>query len=512
MDRRRFLSTSLTAAGGILLPRRSGAQAAPPPGRPLAAQGVQSGDLAPGQAMIWSRTDRPARMWVEWATNEQFSNARRVSGPAALEHTDFTAKLDLRNLPGGQQLFYRVQFQDLTDLRNLSEPVAGRLRTPPVDRRDVSFVWGGDTVGQGWGIDPSRGGMLTYDSMRKLNPDFFLHSGDTIYADNPLQAEVKLDDGSVWKNLVTPEKSKVAETLDEFRGNHRYNLLDEHLRRLNSEVPNIVQWDDHEVRNNWFPGMVVDDARYRVKSADLLAARGRQAFLDYYPLRPSPADPERIYRSLPYGPLLELFMLDERSYRGRNTANRQEKPDADTVFLGSAQMAWIKSRLLASKSTWKVIASDMPLGLLVRDPNGFEAWANGNGPALGRELELAELLKFIKERNIRNVVWLTADVHYAAAHHYDPARARYTEFNPFWEFVAGPLHAGNFGPGELDDTFGPEVRFHTAKSVKGNRPPSEGHQYFGAVKIDGKSGGMRVSLHNREGKEVYHLDLAPEGV
>ena len=69
-------------------------------------------------------------------------------------------------------------------------------------------------------------------------------------------------------------------------------------------------------------------------------------------------------------------------------------------------------------------------------------------PPLGRELEIADLLRFIKTRRIRNVVWITGDMHYCAAHHYDPARARFTDFDPFWEFVAGPLHAGTFGPND----------------------------------------------------------------
>ena len=55
-------------------------------------------------------------------------------------------------------------------------------------------------------------------------------------------------------------------------------------------------------------------------------------------------------------------------------------------------------------------------------------------------------------------------MHYCAAHHYDPSRATFTEFDPFWEFVAGPLNAGTFGPNALDATFGPEVRF------SGSRP------------------------------------------
>ena len=143
--------------------------------------------------------------------------------------------------------------------------------------------------------------------------------------------------------------------------------------------------------------------------------------------------------------------------------------DASRI-LGADQVAWLKRALAESTATWKVIASDMPIGLLVWDMAGdvrlIEAIANGDaGAPLGRELELAELLRFIKAAGIANTVWLTADVHYTAAHHYDPSRAAFQDFDPFWEFVSGPLHAGTFGPNALDPTFGPEVRF-----VKAPRP------------------------------------------
>src|SRR5260370_33580958 len=88
--------------------------------------------------------------------------------------------------------------------------------------------------------------------MRRLAPDFFVHSGDTIYADDPLAPEKKLPDGKVWKNIVTEAKSKVAETLDEYRGNYRYNLLDGNLRRFNAEEPMLAQWADHDVLNTWY--------------------------------------------------------------------------------------------------------------------------------------------------------------------------------------------------------------------------------------------------------------------
>src|SRR5439155_18313555 len=121
-----------------------------------------------------------------------------------------------------------------------------------------------------------------------------------------------------------------------------------------------------------------------------------------------------------------------RSYRGPNSPARQATLGPDSAILGLAQRTWLKAALRASRATWKVIASDMPLGLVVPDgPTDFEAVANGEGGApLGRELEIADVLAFLKRERDANVVWLTADVHYAAAHHYDPARARFTGFDP----------------------------------------------------------------------------------
>ena len=143
-------------------------------------------------------------------------------------------------------------------------------------------------------------------------------------------------------------------------------------------------------------------------------------------------------------------MLDERSYRGPNTPNRQPALDAEAAFLGAEQLRWLKQALLSSRATWKLIASDMPISIVVPDLNAdvpkgtYEAWANADdGAPLGRELELASLLAFIKNNDIRNVVWVTADVHYTSATLYDPGRARFTDFTPFWEFVAGPINAGH---------------------------------------------------------------------
>ena len=62
-------------------------------------------------------------------------------------------------------------------------------------------------------------------------------------------------------------------------------------------------------------------------------------------------------------------------------------------------------------------------------------------------------------------------MHYTAAHHYDPNRAVFQDFDPFWEFVSGPIHAGTWGPGELDNTFGPKALFQTRLHRGARRKP-----------------------------------------
>ncbi len=299
LSRRRFLSTAAAtgagALGAIAMPYLSRAA-----DRPQITHGVQSGDVGAEGGVVWARADRPSQMMVEVATSKSFNNARVLPPIAALPESDFTAKMLLENLPAGQDIFYRVRFRDLAHTGVSSEPVVGRFRTAPGDRRDVSFVWGGDVAGQGWGINPDDGGMVTFATMAKHRPDFLLHSGDSIYADGVIPSEVKLPDGKIWKNVTIPEKAKVAKTLDEFRAAHKYNFLDENVRAFNAEVPIFVQWDDHEVMNNWSASKEIP-AAYKVRDVNLLAARSARAFHEMCPMRESIDEPGRIYRTLSYG-------------------------------------------------------------------------------------------------------------------------------------------------------------------------------------------------------------------
>ncbi|MDP2733055.1 MAG: alkaline phosphatase [Hoeflea sp.] len=512
LSRRSFLvsasATSLVTASGLAMPAYVRAAQ-----RPVFTHGVQSGDVNTNSGMIWTRVDRPSRINMEISTVESFTNSIKLPPMNALPDSDFAAKRLIENLPSDQDIFYRFSAADLQDINTVSEPIVGRFRTAPASRRNIRFAWSGDTAGQGWGIDEV--GMKTYATMARHEPDFFLHSGDTIYADGAMKDEVELKDGSKWINKVLiDEKRKVAETLDEYRGQWKYNLMDEHVRALNAICPTFFQWDDHEVINNWSDSKdLTGDDRYTEKSVHVLAANAARAFHEMTPISYTPAEPGRVYRKIAYGPLVDVFFLDMRTYRSGNTENMQDAPSDATVFFGQEQIAWLKRELANSKATWKIIAADMPIGLVVRDGDTkFEAIANAeDGAVKGREFEVADLLRYIKNAGITNTVWLTADVHYTAAHYYDPSKAQFQDFEPFWEFVTGPLHAGTFGPNALDMTFGPEVKFVAAPTEEqgANLPPSMGLQFFGLVDIDGASEQLTVRLMNRDDQELWKITLDP---
>jgi alkaline phosphatase D len=183
------------------------------------------------------------------------------------------------------------------------------------------------------------------------------------------------------------------------------------------------------------------------------------------------------------------------------------KGSGETFILGATQLAWLKRELAASNAVWKVIAADLPIGIVSAD-----AVALGDGPPERREREIADLLSFLKRAGVHNTVWLTADMHYTAAHHYDPNRAAFSDFEPFWEFVSGPLHAGTWSPGKLDNTFGPVAMYQKGCGAGqgDNLAPCFGLQFFGRVDIDGRSGVMTVTLKDVDNRDLWSIDIEPK--
>jgi alkaline phosphatase D len=539
ISRRSIVKGALAAAGAVAATAAPAAAANRPAAIPLVRNrltlpsGISTGDVTSNSAVLWSRASGTGRLLATLRTTDAEGNVLRgkgafervLRGGWATEATDFTAKINAQSLPAGSRFDLTLQFEDesgqLSDagrgsFTTASGPgAAGRTPGPggQVPRRQ-SFVWTGDTAGQGWGINEEIGGMLGYRAMHATRPDFFIHAGDTVYADGPIAEQVTEPDGRIWRNLVTEEVTKVAETLNEYRGRHRYNMMDRNIRAMYAEVPVIAQWDDHETTNNWYPGEIIDDARYTERRVDVLAARGRQAWQEYMPIadpramqRGTGFEPARIYRKIERGPQLDVFALDMRTYKGTNTPGLEEHP---TSILGEEQLQWLIREVTRSKATWKVISSDLPLGIIVPDGAAQESIANANdGGPLGRELELARLLRAFKQNNVKNIVWVTADVHYCAAHHYSPERAAFKDFNPFWEFVAGPINAGSFGPNKMDGTFGPRVEFVKSGAFANQSPRTGENQFFGHVDLD-ENDVFTVSLRDANGTVLWSKDLRPE--
>ena len=166
LTRRRFITTAASAAaasvaGGIAKPYLSRAA-----DRPLITHGMQSGDVSIDSGVVWARTDRPARMLVEAATTESFSDIRSAVVDRRAAGERFHRQGAARGLPAGQDIFYRVAVRRIWRRRRSSAKrrsgVSGPRRSTAAR---VSFTWSGDTAGQGWGIDEARGGMRSYATM-----------------------------------------------------------------------------------------------------------------------------------------------------------------------------------------------------------------------------------------------------------------------------------------------------------------------------------------------------------
>jgi alkaline phosphatase D len=254
INRRTFVTSSAFAAGAAAI-GASPASALTRRSANLVQQrltlpsGVQTGDVSAHSAVLWARSSGPGRLVARIISGSQ---VREAKGGWADAGTDYTAKLPLAGLAPGREYDVRIQFESEDGTRG--EVGRSGFRTASIAGGATSFVWTADTCGQGWGINRDLGGLLGYRAMHETNPDFFIQAGDTVYSDGPIQAEVVEPDGQVWRNLVTPEVSKVAESLEEFRGRQRYTFMDDNVRAMYADVPVIAQWDDHETHNNWYPG------------------------------------------------------------------------------------------------------------------------------------------------------------------------------------------------------------------------------------------------------------------
>jgi alkaline phosphatase D len=351
------------------------------------------------------------------------------------------------------------------------EEITGEFVTAPAPSAavPVRFAWSGDLGSRGHCRKPGDG----YPMLRALAhvpTDFFLFVGDTIYADH-----------ACGEGRWVSGYDFVARRLPDFWAKHRYNREDPAVQAYFQRTSVYAIWDDHEVRND-FAG-----------SSEPLMEAGRQAFVDYFPILPPREEPGRLYRKFRWGALLEVFILDTRQYRSANTA-----PDGPSkTMLGSAQRRWLIEGLASSSAVWKVVVSSVPLSV----PTGgrvHDSWSNANARGVpeasgtGFATERDAILRALRQRGVRNLVFLAADVHYAELIHHQPA----PEWS-FHEFIAGPLSAGPGQPRPLDAALNPRSLWSLS-----------GVPTSGDVSVD--ADGLTVRIIDAQGQVRFTHTLGPE--
>ena len=431
---------------------------------PTPPQGVACGDVTDASAVIWTRGTQAGKAVFEVVGPGESTVIRRTVPLDAA--ADWSAHVTLGSLKPATEYRYAVTIAD-----DRGTPVAhdlGTCTTAPAARRraPVHFLVGGDVGGQGVCRHPQQGYPI-FGAMADLAADFFVANGDMIYADG-----ICPPDGADGPNLEghfpsiadpSVDWRDSVQTREVLFAHWRYNRADPHLRRLLRATPMYVQWDDHEVVNDfgaeWSSWPPAPD---RVGFDQLIRA-GRDALFAYNPIGRHSEETDRIYRRFRWGQEVELFLLDARSYRDAN-----RKPDGPSkTLLGDAQRAWLIDGLRRSDAIWKIISSDVPLSIPTGSQSalfGRDGFANGQSDdpsrATGFERELVALLTAFDAADLENVVFVVTDVHLAMTLRYDLDLDGDGDRLVFHELLSGPLAAGRFPtPPQLDATLRPTILY-----------------------------------------------------
>jgi alkaline phosphatase D len=368
---------------------------------------VASGDTTATSSVLWARAAAPGNLTFEYSTDPAFGSILGSSSTLVADPT-LPVKASLAGLSPATQYYYRA-----TD--GSGNTSAGQFKTSASSGRN-GFRFG---VSGDW-----RGELAPYPSVKNVtsrNLELWVSLGDTIYADVSSPA------------VPVPQ----ATTLTEYRAKHnevyssRFGLNT--LADIRSNMSVISNIDDHEVTNDFSGGAAPSsDPRFAGQSGNFineteLYQTGIQAFNEYNPTAsetygatgdPRTAGKIKLYRERSYGQDAAIFNLDARSFRdqGLPAANPLDPASVGgylaasftpgRTMLGNAQIAELKSDLLAAQqagTTWKFVMVPEPiqnLGVL-NASDRFEGYA----------AERTEILKYINDNNIQNVVFVAADIH-----------------------------------------------------------------------------------------------------
>jgi alkaline phosphatase D len=447
--RREALAAGLAGGAALLLP--PAARAVPVLRRPELRggrflHGVASGLPSTSGTTLWTRVsevERSGRLTLEVARDADFARVVQRRPVAAVSWRDFTARATVGGLPPGEQFFFRFATRDG------SSPV-GRFRTlRPADSREPVRI--GFFSCQKWttGFYPAHAALAAEEDL-----DLVVSLGDYIY---------ETGGRGVRPDTTGANRDGNVQTLGEYRQKYALHRSDPDLQAMHAAHPFAATWDDHELENDYHGAS--SPARPRRISYE---ERKRQAYLAFFEWMPRfrlPAEPSRVYGSIPLGGLAELLLVDTRQHRdpppcGGVTAQPCLEPDPGRTFLGAAQKAWLKERLAASPAAWKLLGNQtMMMGLEAPPKTRLnpDQWD-------GYPREREELLRHLLDRGIRDVAVLTGDIHAFFAGEVHPTGSGPESSAAATEFVGGSISSGGF-----EEEVGPALPAFTA-GIRANNP------------------------------------------
>jgi alkaline phosphatase D len=362
------------------------------------AEGVLSGDPSPSAITLWTRVagvGGRGSVELEVARDRGFRRvvARELIGTSG--NLGHAVKARVSGLLASQEYYYRFS------TRSADSPV-GRFRTalPADSRQPVRFAFFSCQ-------DYTFGFFNVQDLLAREDVDFVINLGDYIYT------EAYHSKGSASGGVRTDPVGEARSLADYRRKYAVYRSTDPALRKMHAKFPMISIWDDHEVLNNYAGGEPNGGLPPEKGYSKARQAAAYRAFFESLPTYPTTRNGTRIYRSFRFGRQLELITVDQRQYRNDQPCNDAQVGDpcpelnGPRQFLGRAQMNFVKSRLSRSPATWKVIANQTMIMNTIYPGGryiGFDSWQ-------GYVAERQELLQHIKDRSIRNVVFVTGDIH-----------------------------------------------------------------------------------------------------
>lgn len=452
--RRQLLHASLAASTTLVLNSTLRSQAQSASGE----YGVASGDPRPDRVTLWTRLSDATITAGVIPVTYRVSRSADLSNPVFVGQVqtsaavDYTVKVTVNNLEPFTRYYYG--FQTNTGYTS----VIGRTKTAPATNAEPNRIQFAFVSCQ----DFTQGFYSVYRNLaRQDDIDFCVHLGDTIYetgASNFQNGQVRLD------NIGGGEST----TLAEYREKYKLYLSDPAWREVRRLFPWIILWDDHELFDN-YAGTTLTAADYpRQRSA-------YQAFLEYQPVQPeeplSSTNPPqvRLYRNFVFGNLMEMFVLDERQYRdglacetdflsfGCRALNQSNR-----TMLGQTQKQWLQDGLANSTRRWKFLLSEVMVQqfLLTNFDRGSRRLTDQLFPQAreitpglflnldawdGYPAERTQLLEFIRDRNIDNVVVCTGDIHNCYAGELRPDFQNLNQPSVGVEVVTGSVSSAGIG-------------------------------------------------------------------